>query len=181
MSRVGRLAIQLPAGVAVTLGEHNHVTVKGPKGTLEYTFHKDITIASAHNEISVTRPSDSLAHRALHGTTRALLNNMVKGVTEGYEKVLDIKGVGYRASLKDSKTLVVNVGFSNPVEVPIPAGITVEIPINTEVRIKGIDKQLVGEFTAYVRKIREPEPYQGKGIRYRGEFVRRKEGKTAKK
>ena len=181
MSRVGRLAVQLPAGVAVTLGEHNHVSVKGPKGTLTFTFHKDITIASAHNEISVTRPSDSLAHRALHGTTRALLNNMVKGVTEGYEKILDIKGVGYRASLKDSKTLIVNVGYSNPVEVEIPAGITVEIPINTEIRIKGIDKQLVGEFSAYVRKIREPEPYLGKGIRYRGEFVRRKEGKTAKK
>ena len=181
MSRVGRLAIQLPAGVAVTLGEHNHVTVKGPKGSLEFTFHKDITIASTHNEISVTRPSDSLIHRALHGTTRALINNMVKGVTEGYEKILDIKGVGYRASLKDSKTLVVNVGYSNPVEVAIPQGITVELPINTEIRIKGIDKQLVGEFSAYVRKIREPEPYLGKGIRYRGEVVRRKEGKTAKK
>ncbi len=181
MSRVGRLAVQLPAGVAVTLGEHNHVSVKGPKGTLTFTFHKDITIASAHNEISVTRPSDSLAHRALHGTTRALLNNMVKGVTEGYEKVLDIKGVGYRASLKDSKTLVVNVGYSNPVEVAIPAGLTLELPVNTELHIKGIDKQLVGEFAAQVRMIRDPEPYQGKGIRYRGEVVRRKEGKTAKK
>lgn len=181
MSRVGRLAVQLPAGVAVTLGEHNHVSVKGPKGTLTFTFHKDITIASAHNEISVTRPSDSLAHRALHGTTRALLNNMVKGVTEGYEKVLDIKGVGYRASLKDSKTLVVNVGYSNPVEVAIPAGLTLELPVNTELHIKGIDKQMVGEFAAQVRMIRDPEPYQGKGIRYRGEVVRRKEGKTAKK
>jgi large subunit ribosomal protein L6 len=181
MSRVGRLAVQLPAGVAVTLGEHNHVSVKGPKGTLTFTFHKDITIASAHNEISVTRPSDSLAHRALHGTTRALLNNMVKGVTEGYEKVLDIKGVGYRASLKDSKTLVVSVGYSNPVEVAIPAGLTLELPVNTELHIKGIDKQLVGEFAAQVRMIRDPEPYQGKGIRYRGEVVRRKEGKTAKK
>ncbi len=181
MSRVGRLAVQVPAGVTVTLGEHNHVTVKGPKGTLEFTFHKDITIASAHNEISVTRPSDSLAHRALHGTTRALLNNMVKGVTEGYVKVLDIKGVGFRASLKDSKTLVVNVGFSNPVEMAIPKGLTVEVPINTEVYIKGADKQMVGEFAAQVRRVREPEPYQGKGIRYRGEYVRRKEGKTAKK
>lgn len=180
MSRVGKLAIPVPAGVTVTVSQSNHVTVKGPKGTLEFSFHPEMKITTENNEVSVTRPSDSLRHRALHGTTRALIANMVKGVTDGYTKILDIKGVGYRASLKDSKTLVVNVGYSNPVEVTIPEGLTVEIPANTEVHIKGIDKQAVGEFAANVRKIRQPEPYQGKGIRYRGEFVRRKEGKTAK-
>jgi len=180
MSRVGRQLIVVPKAVTVTVGKDNHITVKGPKGTLEFTFHKDITVISANNEISVTRPSDSLKHRALHGTTRALLNNMVKGVTEGYTKILDIKGVGYRASLQGSNTLVVSVGYSSPVEVTIPQGLTVECPVNTEIHIKGIDKQAVGEFAANIRKIRQPEPYQGKGIRYRGEFVRRKEGKTAK-
>ncbi len=180
MSRVGRLLITIPKDVTIDINESNHVVVKGPKGTLNFTFHKDMKIDSANNEISVTRPSDSLRHRALHGTTRALLNNMVHGVTEGYSKVLDIKGVGYRASLKDSNTLIVSVGFSNPVEVAIPEGLFVDLPTNTEVFIKGIDKQAVGEFAANVRKIRGPEPYQGKGIRYRGEVVRRKEGKTAK-
>lgn len=180
MSRVGRLSIPIPAGVTIDIQENNLVVVKGPKGSLQFGFHNDIKIDSANNEISVTRPSDSLRHRALHGTTRALLNNMVIGVTEGYSKILDIKGVGYRASLKDSKTLIVSVGYSNPVEVAIPEGLSVELPLNTEVHIKGIDKQAVGEFAANIRKIREPEPYQGKGIRYRGEFVRRKEGKTAK-
>jgi large subunit ribosomal protein L6 len=181
MSRIGRKTIQLPAGVTCAVGENNHVVVKGPKGSLEFTFHNDMTIVSANNAVSVTRPSDSLQHRALHGTTRALLNNMVKGVTEGYEKVLDIKGVGFRAALKDSKTLVLTVGYSNPVEMPIPKGLTIDIPVNTEIHVKGIDKQLVGEFSALIRKVREPEPYLGKGIRYRGEFVRHKEGKTAKK
>jgi len=180
MSRVGKLAIAIPQGATVTVGSNNHVTVKGPKGSLEFTFHADMNIAVADNEVSVTRPSDSLRHRSLHGTTRALLNNMVKGVTDGYTKILDIKGVGYRASLKDSKTLVLNVGYSNPVEMTIPQGLTVECPINTEIWVKGIDKQAVGEFSANIRKVRAPEPYLGKGIRYRGEFVRRKEGKTAK-
>jgi len=180
MSRVGKQLIAIPKGVSVTVDKANHAVVTGPKGTLEFTFHRDMKIDTANNEISVTRPSDSLRHRALHGTTRALLNNMVHGVTEGYSKVLDIKGVGYRASLSDGKTLVLNVGFSNPIEMRIPEGITVEVPTNTEVFVKGIDKQAVGEFSANIRKVRAPEPYQGKGIRYRGEFVRRKEGKTAK-
>lgn len=180
MSRVGRLAIAIPEGVTVTIDDTNHVSVKGPKGSLDFAFHEDMKVVASDNEISVTRPSDSLRHRALHGTTRALINNMVKGVTEGYVKILDIKGVGYRASLQGSKTLVVSVGYSNPVEVEIPEGLTVELPINTEIQIRGIDKQAVGEFAANIRKIRAPEPYQGKGIRYRGEVVRRKEGKTAK-
>ena len=180
MSRVGRKLIVLPTGVTATVNG-THVAIKGPKGTLEFTFHKDMTIVSANNTISVTRPSDSLEHRALHGTTRALMNNMVIGVTQGFQKTLEIKGVGYRASLKDSRTLVLNVGYSNPVEIPIPAGLTCEIPVNTEITVKGADKQAVGEFTAYIRKVREPEPYLGKGIRYRGEHVRHKEGKTAKK
>ncbi len=180
MSRVGRKSITIPAGVTVDIDKNNHVQVKGPKGMLEFTFDEDMKIDSSNNEISVTRPSDSLRHRALHGTTRALLNNMVNGVTEGYAKILDIRGVGYRASLKDNKTLVVSVGYSNPVEMQIPEGLEVVLPANTEVHIKGIDKQAVGEFAAQIRKIRAPEPYQGKGIRYRGEFVRHKEGKTAK-
>jgi large subunit ribosomal protein L6 len=180
MSRVGKLAIAIPEGVSIDIAANNHIVVKGPKGSLEFTFHPQMTITAADHEISVTRPSDSLNHRALHGTTRALINNMVKGVTAGYTKILDIKGVGYRASLKDAKTLSLNVGYSNPVELALPEGIAVELPSNTEIQIKGIDKQAVGEFAAIIRKVRAPEPYQGKGIRYRGELVRHKEGKTAK-
>ncbi|MBN2504009.1 MAG: 50S ribosomal protein L6 [Bacilli bacterium] len=180
MSRVGKQSIPVPAGVTIEVDSKNHVVIKGPKGSLEFTFNKDLKIDFSNNEISVTRPSESLRHRALHGTTRALLNNMVKGVTEGYAKILDIRGVGYRASLKDSKTLVVSVGYSNPVEMQIPEGLEVVLPANTEIHVKGIDKQAVGEFAAKIRKVRAPEPYQGKGIRYRGEFVRHKEGKTAK-
>jgi large subunit ribosomal protein L6 len=180
MSRVGKKAIAIPAGVTVTVNGKT-VTIKGPKGTLGFTFHQDMTIVSENNTISVTRPSDSLEHRALHGTTRALLNNMVTGVTQGFSKTLDIKGVGYRASLKDARTLVLNVGYSNPVEIPIPAGLSCDVPAQTEITVRGADKQAVGEFTAFIRKVRAPEPYLGKGIRYRGEHVRHKEGKTAKK
>jgi large subunit ribosomal protein L6 len=138
-----------------------------------------MTINMNEDEISVTRPNDSLRNRSLHGTTRALLNNMVIGVTEGYTKTLEIKGVGYRAQLKGSTTLVLNVGYSNPVEMEIPEGITVEVPKNTEINVMGANKQIVGEFAANIRKVRLPEPYLGKGIRYKGEYVRRKEGKTA--
>ncbi|MBI9008946.1 MAG: 50S ribosomal protein L6 [Tenericutes bacterium] len=182
MSRVGRQTIQVPEGVQVNINENNFVVVKGPKGELNFTFDNNIGIKLENNEISVTRPNDSLRLRSLHGTTRALLNNMVIGVTSGYSKILDIKGVGYRALLKDEKTLVLNVGYSNPVEMVIPEGLTVEIPVNknTEVQIMGANKQIVGEFAANVRKVRPPEPYLGKGIRYRDEKVRRKEGKTAK-
>ena len=182
MSRVGRQTIKVPEGVEVKISEGNFVVVKGPKGELSFRFHENIGIKLENQEISVTRPNDSLRNRSLHGTTRALLNNMVIGVTSGYTKILDIKGVGYRAQLKDPKTLVLNVGYSNPVEMAIPEGIEVEIPNNknTEVQIKGANKQVVGEFAANVRKVRPPEPYLGKGIRYRDEHVRRKEGKTAK-
>ncbi len=180
MSRIGKLPIVIPAGVTVTVDENNHVTVKGPKGTLEFTFFKGISIVIENNEIIVTRPDNSIIHRELHGTTRAVIHNMVVGVTEGYTKILDIKGVGYRAQLRGTDTLILSVGYSNPVEMKIPEGLTIEVPSNTEIFIKGIDKQAVGEFAATVRKVRLPEPYQGKGIRYRGEHIRRKEGKTAK-
>ncbi len=182
MSRVGKQTIKVPEGVDININKDNFVVVKGPKGELSFRFHENMAIKLENQEISVTRPNDSLRNRALHGTTRALLNNMVIGVTSGYTKILDIKGVGYRAQLKDPKTLVLNVGYSNPVEMIIPEGIEVEIPKNknTEVQIKGADKQIVGEFAANIRKVRPPEPYLGKGIRYRDEHVRRKEGKTAK-
>ena len=182
MSRVGKQAIEVPKGVEVKINEDNLVVVKGPNGELSFRFHENMEIKLENQEISVTRPNDSLRNRSLHGTTRALLNNMVIGVTKGYTKILDIKGVGYRAQLKDPKTLVLNVGYSNPVEMAIPEGITIEIPKNknTEIQIKGANKQVVGEFAANVRKVRPPEPYLGKGIRYRDEHVRRKEGKTAK-
>ncbi len=180
MSRIGNQSIKVPAGVTLDIDKNNRIVVKGPKGELDFTFDKNIKVKVENDEISVTRPNDSLRIKALHGTTRALLNNMVIGVSEGYTKILDIKGVGYRAQLKDPKTLVLNVGYSNPVEMEIPEGLTIEIPKNTEVHVKGANKQMVGEFAANIRKVRQPEPYLGKGIRYRDEHVRRKEGKTAK-
>ncbi|MDY0023630.1 MAG: 50S ribosomal protein L6 [Candidatus Izemoplasmatales bacterium] len=180
MSRIGNQSIKVPAGVTLDIDKNNRIVVKGPKGELDFTFDKNIKVKVENDEISVTRPNDSLRMKALHGTTRALLNNMVIGVNEGYTKILDIKGVGYRAQLKDPKTLVLNVGYSNPVEMVIPEGLTIEIPKNTEVHVKGANKQMVGEFAANIRKVRQPEPYLGKGIRYRDEHVRRKEGKTAK-
>ncbi|QWB99870.1 50S ribosomal protein L6 [Mycoplasmatota bacterium] len=179
MSRVGKQSIKLPQGLEINVNEDNFVEVKGPKGELSFGFDKNMTININEDEISVTRPNDSLRNRALHGTTRALLNNMVIGVSEGYLKALEIKGVGYRAQLKGSNTLVLNVGYSNPVEMEVPEGITVEVPKNTEVHVKGANKQQVGEFAANIRKVRLPEPYLGKGIRYKDEYVRRKEGKTA--
>ena len=180
MSRIGNQSIKVPAGVTLDIDKNNRIVVKGPKGELDFTFDKNIKVKVENDEISVTRPNDSLRMKALHGTTRALLNNMVIGVNEGYTKILDIKGVGYRAQLKDPKTLVLNVGYSNPVEMDIPEGLTIEIPKNIEIHVKGANKQMVGEFAANIRKVRQPEPYLGKGIRYRDEHVRRKEGKTAK-
>lgn len=179
MSRVGNQTIKLPQGVELNVAENNFVTVKGPKGELSFKFDQNISININEDEISVTRPNNSLRNRSLHGTTRALLNNMVIGVSEGYTKGLEIKGVGYRALLQGSTTLVLNVGYSNPVELEIPEGLTVEVPKNTEILVKGASKQQVGEFAATIRKVRGPEPYLGKGIRYKGEYVRRKEGKTA--
>ena len=180
MSRVGRLPIALPAGVTVTVTPDNVVTVKGPKGELVKAMHKDISIAIDNNEVVVTRSSDVKEQRALHGLTRALIYNMVVGVTEGYTKTLELIGVGYRAQLQGKK-LVMNLGFSHPVEVEPMEGITFETPAPTKVVIKGIDKELVGAQAADIRRWRKPEPYKGKGIKFEGEVIRRKEGKTGKK
>ena len=180
MSRIGNKTINVPAGVTVDVQEGNFVVVKGPKGELSFQFNQDININIDGNVINVVRPSESKEHRTIHGTTRAVLNNMVVGVSEGFKKALEIKGVGYRAQLSNGK-LVINAGYSNPVEMEIPAGLQVEVPKNTEIIISGADKQLVGEFAANVRKIRKPEPYKGKGIRYADEHIRRKEGKKASK
>ncbi|MBW6410393.1 50S ribosomal protein L6 [Clostridium weizhouense] len=180
MSRVGRLPIAIPAGVTVTVTPDNVVTVKGPKGELVKAMHKDINIAIENNEVVVTRPSDQKNHRALHGLTRALLNNMVIGVNEGYQKSLDLVGVGYRAQLQGKK-LVMNLGYSHPVEIEPVDGITFETPAATKVIVKGIDKEKVGAAAADIRKWRVPEPYKGKGIKFENEVIRRKEGKTGKK
>ncbi|SCJ97977.1 BL10 [uncultured Clostridium sp.] len=180
MSRVGRLPIAIPAGVTVTVAEGNVVTVKGPKGELVKTMAKDINIAVEDNQVVVTRPSDVKEHRALHGLTRALINNMVIGVEKGFQKTLELVGVGYRAQLQ-GKNLVMNLGFSHPVEIKAVEGITFETPAATKVVISGIDKQVVGAVAADIRKWRKPEPYKGKGIKFEGEVIRRKEGKTGKK
>jgi large subunit ribosomal protein L6 len=179
MSRVGNKLIEVPSGVTINVASDNTVSVKGPKGELSRTFNADIKINLQDNQITVERPSDHKEHRALHGTTRSVLNNMVIGVTNGYERALDIIGVGYRAS-KSGNKLVLNVGYSHPVEIVPEQGIDIEVPSNTKVIVKGIDKQRVGEVAANIRSVRSPEPYKGKGIRYEGEFVRRKEGKTGK-
>jgi large subunit ribosomal protein L6 len=179
MSRVGNKPIEVPGGVTITVASDNTVSVKGPKGELSRKFNADIKINLQDNQITVERPSDHKEHRALHGTTRSVLNNMVIGVTNGYERALDIIGVGYRAS-KSGNKLVLNVGYSHPVEIVPEQGIDIEVPSNTKVIVKGIDKQRVGEVAANIRSVRAPEPYKGKGIRYEGEFVRRKEGKTGK-
>jgi len=179
MSRIGKKPISLPNGVEVTIGENNVVTVKGAKGSLTSSFNTEMVIKVADGTLEVERPSESKEHRTIHGTTRALINNMVVGVTEGFKKELKMIGVGYRAQLKGNK-LVILAGYSHPVEMDIPEGITCEVPKNTQIFVSGIDKQLVGEFSANIRGVRPPEPYLGKGIRYVDEYVRRKEGKTAK-
>ncbi|MBM6616152.1 50S ribosomal protein L6 [Bacillus suaedaesalsae] len=178
MSRIGKKPVEIPAGVTLT-NNNNTVTVKGPKGELTRTFHPDMVIKLEDNVLTVTRPSDIKEHRALHGTTTALLSNMVEGVTKGFERGLELIGVGYRAAKQGNK-LVLNVGYSHPVEITPEQGIEIEVPANTKVIVKGIDKERVGALAANIRDVRPPEPYKGKGIRYEGEFVRRKEGKTAK-
>lgn len=178
MSRVGKKPIELPEGVTVT-NDNNTVTVKGPKGELVRTFNQDMKIEIEGNVITVVRPSESKEHRTIHGTTRALLANMVEGVSKGFEKSLELIGVGYRAQKQGNK-LVLNVGYSHPVEMEPEAGVEVEVPSNTKVIVKGINKERVGAFAANVRATRPPEPYKGKGVRYEGEYVRRKEGKTGK-
>lgn len=180
MSRIGNKTITIPAGVEVTVAAGNEVTVKGPKGTLTRQFNEKMGIDINDNEIKVSRPNDEKHIKQLHGTTRALLNNMVVGVSEGFVRELEVVGIGFRAAVSGNK-LTLNVGFSHPVDFVIEEGLKVECPSTTEIKISGIDKQRVGEFAAVVRAARKPEPYKGKGIRYKGEHIRRKEGKTAGK
>lgn len=178
MSRIGNKVIPLPAGVEIT-NKDNVVTVKGPKGELTRTFSKDIDIRVEGTEVTLHRSNDTKEMKTIHGTTRALLHNMVVGVSEGFKKELEMRGVGYRAQLQGSK-LVLAVGKSHPDEVEAPEGITFELPNPTTIVVHGISKEVVGQTAAYVRSLRSPEPYKGKGIRYVGEYVRRKEGKTGK-
>lgn len=180
MSRIGRLPVAIPNGVTVTVTPDNVVTVKGPKGELIKAMCNEMNIVVENNQIVVTRPSDNKNHRSLHGLTRSLINNMVIGVTEGYQKTLELVGVGYRAQLQGKK-LVMNLGYSHPVEIESVEGVAFEVPATTQVIVKGIDKEKVGAVAADIRKWRKPEPYKGKGIKYAGEVIRRKEGKTGKK
>ena len=179
MSRVGKKLIEVPANVTIEIAADNVVTVKGPKGELTRQFHQDMTIEVEGAVLTVTRPYESKEHRTNHGTTRALLANMVTGVSEGFTRSLELIGVGYRASLQGTK-LVLNVGYSHPVEFTPEDGLVVEVPTNTKIIVKGISKERVGALASNIRDVRPPEPYKGKGIRYEGEFVRRKEGKTGK-
>ena len=179
MSRVGRSPIAVPSGVTVTLSGAT-VTVKGPQGTLERELPEGITIAQDGDVLVVTRPDDERRHRALHGLTRSLVANMVTGVTEGFSKELEIVGVGYRATAKGPSSLELALGFSHPVQVDAPEGITFEVPVPTRIIVRGIDKEKVGQVAADIRKLRKPEPYKGKGVRYAGERVLRKAGKAAK-
>ena len=179
MSRIGRLPINIPAGATVTLTEGNVVTVKGPKGTLTNTFDSAMNIAIEENQVVVTRPNDLKRNRALHGLTRTLIANMLEGVTNGFTKVLEINGVGYRAA-KQGKKLVLSLGYSHPVEMEDPEGLTTTVEGN-KITVAGIDKQQVGQLAADIRSKRAPEPYKGKGIKYIDEVIRRKEGKTGKK
>lgn len=178
MSRIGRQPIAIPGGVEIAV-EGSRVSVQGPKGALDRTFHRDMRILMEDGSLRVERPSDDRSHRSLHGLTRSLIANMVEGVTNGFEKRLEIVGVGYRAALKGSD-LELAVGFSHPVVFRPPSGIEFEVPAQNRIVVRGIDKQQVGEVAAEIRKVRKPEPYKGKGIRYEGEHVRKKAGKAAK-
>jgi large subunit ribosomal protein L6 len=178
MSRVGKKPIELPTGVTLTL-DNSTVTVKGPKGELTRTFNPEIGITVEENVVTITRPSEAKEHRALHGTTRAVIANMVEGVSNGFVRNLELIGVGYRAQKQGNK-LILNVGYSHPVEIEPEAGLEIDVPANTKITVRGTDKERVGALAANIRDVRPPEPYKGKGIRYEGEFVRRKEGKTGK-
>lgn len=180
MSRIGKQPITIPSGVDVKIDDNNVMIVKGTKGTLTRELHKDMIINIDKTQITVQRPSEDKLHKSLHGLTRTLINNMVVGVTQGFEKNLDINGVGYRAQ-KQGKKLVLNLGYSHPVEMEEPEGITVEVPAPNKLIVKGADKQAVGEFAAKIRTKRPPEVYLGKGIKYDTEVIRRKEGKTGGK
>ena len=179
MSRIGRAPIPVPAGVDVKI-DNGHVTVKGPKGTLERDLPRDITVRADGDQLLVERPDDERTHRALHGLTRSLVNNMVVGVTTGFRKDLEIVGVGYRAIAKGPTTIELAVGYSHPVIIEAPSGVTFEVPVPTRLSVLGSNKEDVGQVAADIRAVRKPEPYKGKGIRYAGEVVRRKAGKAAK-
>ena len=179
MSRIGRSPIPVPSGVEVTLDDRS-VTVKGPKGALSRSLPEDITVRQSEGALLVERPDDERRHRALHGLTRSLVNNMVVGVTDGFTKELEIVGVGYRATARGAEQIELALGFSHPVVVDAPDGITFEVPQPTRISVRGTDKELVGQVAANIRKIRKPEPYKGKGVRYAGERVIRKAGKAAK-
>ena len=180
MSRIGRLPVAIPAGVTVEVAENNKVTVKGPKGTLEKCLPVEMTIKQEDNQVVVTRTNDLKKMKSLHGLTRTLINNMVIGVTEGYQKVLEVNGVGYRAA-KSGKTLTLNLGYSHPVEMEDPEGVESAVEGQNKIIVKGIDKEKVGQYAAEIRDKRRPEPYKGKGIKYADEVIRRKVGKTGKK
>lgn len=179
MSRIGKKPIEIPSEVEVKIN-NNVVSVKGPKGSITRTFHNDVIIKLEGNQLIVERPSDNKLHRALHGTTRSLLSNMVEGVTNGFQKTLELVGVGYRVAKAGDK-ITLSVGYSHPVEFVPEEGIELEVPAQTKIIVKGIDKERVGAVAANIRSIREPEPYKGKGIRYENERIRRKVGKTGKK
>ena len=179
MSRIGIKPVDIPANVEVSIDKNNYAVVKGPKGKIEQQLPKAIKVEVEGSVINVSRPDDEKQNRSLHGLTRTLVNNMVVGVTQGFEKSLEIVGVGYRAQ-KQGKKLVLNLGYSHPIEMEDPEGITVEVPSNTKIIVKGTDKELVGAHAANIRKQREPEPYKGKGVKYEDEVIRRKEGKAGK-
>ena len=180
MSRIGRMPIAIPAGVTVTIAENNKVTVKGPKGTLERVLPEELTIKEEDGHVVVSRPNDLKRMKSLHGLTRTLINNMIVGVTNGYEKVLEVNGVGYRAA-KQGKKLTLNLGYSHPVEMEDPEGIETVLEGQNKITVKGIEKEKVGQYAAEIRDKRRPEPYKGKGIKYADEVIRRKVGKTGKK